>query len=1357
MSGVQIRVRSDSRQARSDLKKLENSVGRIESAASSMTSAFKTAAVSLGTLFVSGNLTKGLVSAGDTLKSLENRVALVSGRGKELGVTLNRLYGISAKSRTSIGNTVEIFNRFSLALRGTNKTQDQILAVTQAVGKAAVLSGASAESARAAIIQLGQGLAAGQLRGEELNSVLEQTPRVAQAIADGLGVPFGKLKELAQDGQITSEAVFNAIIAKAQEIEDEFALIEPTVRDLSVVMRDEFTRALGAINDITGLSQSAADKIVLLTQAFRFVADNALFYFTDIKIYLLEFLIDVIKTYAKIKDAGSNLFSSDFDLKSFQESMGQIKLGIQDAVVGLTDPLVVQFQDIKLADAFPSLQSVEDRILAFRDAVVNFFKNIYDAVVGNSWWGEIFWEGSNRIGGSKFTEALNNVKTTLESWTGSLKTFFSDLYVTVVDLWGKTTQALTTKPIETPGGLEGSDTNAFGKLLEVSLEKVKAIAQFFKTAGENVAYFTTQTALATVEARTFDSATNFFTSKTDAIKSFTETLTKDYGESGGFLGYMTKLMEAIREFTGGAFKQSVEDLEEFFMGPVQEIQGNNPNSESERGRGKSGLAKIIDNSSEFIADNKFALIGTAIASAIVVALPSELRNNLLAGAFFVLGAAIGQGLMDFITKFGPVIAIVGALKFGPDILNSEEFQNSLAKIGEFIGNFLSSLFSGEGGDGGATDYVTRVVEGLKESFTKFGEGLAKGLFGEAFRDEANNALGGAIAALSIVAILSGSARKLLFRLGGAIAANIFGPLFVSNSEKSLNTALGKLKTRGATAVTLSIAIEFAPIKEGLQALGMDEEASKILEDGITNVGQGALIGGTIGSFIPVFGTLIGAAIGAAIGGIVSLVQYRQLFDDFGKSIENAAKDAWTVFTSSITDIGATIKDSLVTAFDESVAYLKEKIGNVFNIFGASEQRAAAVIEDSTYSKAGGVAAASGGYISGPGGSRDDLIPAMLSNGEFVIQASAVRKFGRGFLSAINQGTLRGFKDGSPPDPRYLTLLGRQEQYKNKISETSANLNAMDRGALADDGTENSIRKVKEAAERALTLVESQLGLFDDNGHLIVTETDAALLGLGDPTLKGGKGSKAFSDGQDFANSFKQDFANGLSEALKTGDFKSFFTGVIDSFTSKYIDAVVTGFTDSLFDAVIGTEGSEGPFGSLFTNAMNFGEKLTGGTGDAIAKGLTKATDELKGGSAGKTGFLGNLFSGISNMFTKDGFFGNLFGSITGMFGGGAGNAGTIFSLFSGGSFFGFNSGGIVPHTPYSQRGVDSVPAMLTPGELVIPTDQINNMMGSNNQTVVNLSITGDVSRQTRQEVIKMLPTIASGVNAQNKERNFKYG
>jgi tape measure domain-containing protein len=365
MSGVQIKVRSDSRQARSDLKKLEDSVGKIESAASSMTSAFKTAAVSLGTLFVSGNLTKGLISAGDTLKQLENRVALVTGRGKELGTTLNQLYRISANSRSSIGTTVEIFNRFSLALRGTGKTQDQVLAVTQAVGKAAVLSGASAESARAAIIQLGQGLAAGQLRGEELNSVLEQTPRVAQAIADGLGVPFGKLKELAQDGQITSEAVFNAIIAKAQEIEDEFALIEPTVRDLSVVMKDEFTRALGAINEITGVSESAANKIVLLTQAFRFVADNALFYFVDIKLYLLNFLIDVIQVYDKIKEAGASLFSSDFSLGSFGTAMTEIREGIGDAIGGLTEPIKIYFQDIKLADAFPSLEKVKTTIKGF--------------------------------------------------------------------------------------------------------------------------------------------------------------------------------------------------------------------------------------------------------------------------------------------------------------------------------------------------------------------------------------------------------------------------------------------------------------------------------------------------------------------------------------------------------------------------------------------------------------------------------------------------------------------------------------------------------------------------------------------------------------------------------------------------------------------------------------------------------------------------------------------------------------------------------------------------------------------------------------------------------------------------------
>jgi hypothetical protein len=89
--------------------------------------------------------------------------------------------------------------------------------------------------------------------------------------------------------------------------------------------------------------------------------------------------------------------------------------------------------------------------------------------------------------------------------------------------------------------------------------------------------------------------------------------------------------------------------------------------------------------------------------------------------------------------------------------------------------------------------------------------------------------------------------------------------------------------------------------------------------------------------------------------------------------------------------------------------------------------------------------------------------------------------------------------------------------------------------------------------------------------------------------------------------------------------------------------------------------------------------------------------------------------------------------------------------------FGFNSGGIVPSTSYSQVGKDSVPAMLTPGEMVIPANKVGDFRSGNKSVsqVINLSITGDISRQTKQEIINMLPTIANGVNAQNKEANYR--
>ena len=170
----------------------------------------------------------------------------------------------------------------------------------------------------------------------------------------------------------------------------------------------------------------------------------------------------------------------------------------------------------------------------------------------------------------------------------------------------------------------------------------------------------------------------------------------------------------------------------------------------------------------------------------------------------------------------------------------------------------------------------------------------------------------------------------------------------------------------------------------------------------------------------------------------------------------------------------------------------------------------------------------------------------------------------------------------------------------------------------------------------------------------------------------------------------------------------------------------------------------------------------GGGSSEKSEGMQSFMDTFQGGlskafrSGSFKGFLGDLldnFTGtIIDSFTtsltdslfKDLDFGSLFSGI-GSMGGGVGG------FLSG--IFGFADGGIVPTTSTSKSYADSVPAMLQPGELVVPKDQVGNFMngGGGGGQVFNINVTGDVSRLTRKEIVQMMPQIAAGTNALNKE------
>lgn len=129
--------------------------------------------------------------------------------------------------------------------------------LTETLAKAVQLDGGGA-SAEAALFQLQQGLASGTLRGEELNSVLEQAPSLAKAIADGLDVPVGALRTLAEQGRLTTAEIQRALDDQADEIEARFANLPVTVGQAFTNLRTQAVGEFGKLNESLGLTQALA-------------------------------------------------------------------------------------------------------------------------------------------------------------------------------------------------------------------------------------------------------------------------------------------------------------------------------------------------------------------------------------------------------------------------------------------------------------------------------------------------------------------------------------------------------------------------------------------------------------------------------------------------------------------------------------------------------------------------------------------------------------------------------------------------------------------------------------------------------------------------------------------------------------------------------------------------------------------------------------------------------------------------------------------------------------------------------------------------------------------------------------------
>lgn len=183
------------------------------------------------------------------------------------------------RSRASYQTTADAVAKMGVMAGDAFSSNEELIAFSELINKQFTIAGTSAAGIDAAMLQLTQAMSSGVLRGEELNSIFEQAPTIIQTIADYLGVPIGKIREMAAEGQITSEIVKNAMLASADEINAKFESMPMTFAQAWTIAKNAILEVLTPVLTLIGQgAQWIYDNWSMIAPVFWGVAAAALGY-----------------------------------------------------------------------------------------------------------------------------------------------------------------------------------------------------------------------------------------------------------------------------------------------------------------------------------------------------------------------------------------------------------------------------------------------------------------------------------------------------------------------------------------------------------------------------------------------------------------------------------------------------------------------------------------------------------------------------------------------------------------------------------------------------------------------------------------------------------------------------------------------------------------------------------------------------------------------------------------------------------------------------------------------------------------------------------------------------------------------
>lgn len=226
-----------------------------------------------GTAFAGG--VRGLAQTADEFNNYEARVRLVSKSNQAAESTFKALMQTANDTGQLFGATAELYTRVYRAM-GSAANSGDLLQFTKTINQGMVISGASAQEASSAIIQLAQGMASGALRGQEFNSVAEQAPVILEMLQKHLGKTRGELRKMAEEGQLTADVIIAAVKGSAEEIQAQYDKMPKTIGRAVNELSNAWMQFIGRADNAVSASAIVAGTISILAEHLDVLAGAAL-------------------------------------------------------------------------------------------------------------------------------------------------------------------------------------------------------------------------------------------------------------------------------------------------------------------------------------------------------------------------------------------------------------------------------------------------------------------------------------------------------------------------------------------------------------------------------------------------------------------------------------------------------------------------------------------------------------------------------------------------------------------------------------------------------------------------------------------------------------------------------------------------------------------------------------------------------------------------------------------------------------------------------------------------------------------------------------------------------------------------